>query len=343
MLTKRAANVLRAVVEQNIKSKGPVAAKAIASQRRFDLSAASIRNVMAHLEEDGYLTKPHTSAGRAPTDSGYRYYVESLMPPMRLSVDELTELKTATHGAKWRELAELLVAASKALASLSTQAAMVGITSSGASPIKSVHFVHIHDNLSLAVVITPGGGIQNRLIPTDEKFSQDNLDKISAYVSDRFSGLSMRKIRKKLFEETLREKTRVDLLAKWALAMASAIDEQSDTEKMIFVDGVPNLLNKQTHGIKLEKIKEILETLEEKRNLVHLLRELLRTEGAGLIIGAESSIDELSDFSIVSHTFTACDETMGAVGIIGPRMMNYSHAVALVSATAREISRRLAG
>ena len=343
MLTQREADVLRAVVERYIKTAEPVGAKAIAEQRVFALSTASIRNTMAKLETAGYLTQPHTSAGRAPTVTGYRYYAETLMTPMRLGANELVKLRAATRGDQWREIAELLLSVSRALSSLSAQVALVGLASTGSPPIRSVHFIRIDDRLCHAVIVTCGGGIQNRLVSTADSFDQDALNKISAYYNDRFSGMSITKIRKKLFDETLREKNHVDLLAKWALGMAEAIDLTEDSTGLVFCDGGANLLNGRTGDVEIDRVRNALKTLEEKRSLVSILSGLLKSDGVNLMFGEESDFCELSDLSIVSHTFTGQNETMGAVGIIGPKMMDYSHAAALVSVTAGEIGRRLMG
>ncbi len=345
IISDRAASVLRAVVERYMALAEPVGAKTLAHGRKFSLSAASIRNVMQELELKGYLTAPHTSAGRIPTDKGYRYFVNSLMQPVMLSLTEIENLKNATHGSRWRDFASLLSSVSRALAELSMQTALVGFVSSNGPPVKKIHFVKIQEELVMAVIVGPGGEIRNRLIRPSGGFTQSHLDRISNYFNDRFAGMTLPGIYSMLLEETLLEKNRVDFLVKWAFQMADAMEkeERAQADEMVCVEGVSNLLIKEKGGPKISEVKTLLKTLDEKSRLTGFLNELLVNDGVNLVIGGESGIEELSQFSMVSHVFPACNKPLGAVCIIGPKIMDYGKIVALVSVTALEMGQRLSG
>ena len=345
-LDHRAEQVLKSVVELYMANTEPVGARTLSKQPGFNLSPASLRNVMADLEEAGYLSQPHTSAGRVPSDKGYRRYVQSLIGPERLSENEKEDIRRAACGTEWGELVDLLMSVSKTLSDLSKQAGLVGLASWGGAPIKKIQFVHIEDHKILAVIVSAGGEIQNLLISSAEPVTQDSLDKMSNYFNDRFSGMSLKDIRLELLEEMKKEKDHIDMMLSMALSMAESIEERvSSVEKsnMIYLDGASNLISQTGNLVDISKIKALFKTFDEKSRLVSLLNDCFKSEGLNLIIGSESEMEELDVFSFVTHTFSGPGGSMGAVGIIGPKPMNYGRAMALVGYAAEQVSLRLAG
>jgi len=340
MLDTRSARVLKSVVEFYIERMEPVGSGALARMSGFNLCAASIRNVMADLEKAGFLTQPHTSAGRVPTDKGYRYYANTLIGPERLPRKEMDNIKLATGNSEWRELAEYLASVSRTLSSLSMQASLVGLASWGVARIRKIRLVNLESRLVMAVIVFEGGGIRNHLIRTEEAFDQDSLGKMSNYFNHHLSGMSMESIRMKLLEEMAEEKNRMDTMLSRALRIAEAIEEQAAPcgGESIYLDGASNLIDYREARPDLSRIKALFKAFDEKGKLVGILNECLKEGKMKLIIGSESQMDELADFSVVAHPFSGSDGSLGAVGILGPKSMNYAHTIALVRYAASQMS-----
>jgi len=340
---QRSAMVLKAVVENYMATIEPVGARAISRMSGFNLSPATIRNVMSNLEEEGYLSQPHTSAGRIPSDMGYRFYAETVAGPSELPLSEMELIRCATHGAKWQEIADLIGSVSKTMAELSSQAGIVGITTLSQAPVREIKFVYIAENRSLAVMITAGGEIRTRLINSADSYTQDELDRIANYLNARFAGMTLEGIRQSLIHEMTAEKETVDTLARQALMMAELVEEQVSAEDNIHLEGASNLFNRPGAAADISNMKALFKTFDEKSRLVSLITDCLKSEGINLIIGSEFELDGFSDYSMVTHRFKGNDGAMGAVGIIGPKAMNYGHAMGLVLYAARQIGMRLNG
>ncbi len=345
MLDDRAEKVLKAVVESHIASSEPVSAGAISKLNDFNLCPASIRNVMAELEESGFLSQPHTSAGRVPSDLGYHYYAQSLIDPPALPPDQALDIHLATHSSEWLELADLMESVSKTLSNLSKQASLVGLTSPGAAPIKKIQFVHISGRLVLAVMVMPSGEIRRYVIATQEDVTQDSLDRMTNYFNDRFTYLSLAQIRRLLLKELQLEQNRLNRMITWAFAVTEALERQADLDdsERIYLEGANNLIRLTEDNADLAKIRALFETLNEKGKLLSLLEECIQSEGINLTIGAESEIDGFDDYTVVTHAFSGFDGMTGAVGIIGQKRMDYGHSMALVACAALSVSRRLTG
>ncbi|VAX17333.1 Heat-inducible transcription repressor HrcA [hydrothermal vent metagenome] len=344
-MDQRTAKVLKAAIESYIEKAEPVAARSISRNYNFNLSPASIRSVMADLEDAGFLSKPHTSAGRVPSDKGYRCYAEDLATHVGLNVAETERIRKVTFCSEAGELKEMLSAVSHALSEFTSQAGLVGLSSFASAPVKKVKFVSMEDNLVLAVIISTGGEMRNQLVRTDENFKQDDLDKLSNYFNDRFSGLALELIRKKLLAEIKKDRVRMDDLVAMALAMATELAEKTDNNEdgSIFMDGASNLIDQHSAKLSMAEIKALLKTLDEKKRLALLLNECLISKNVNLIIGAESEIEELKDFSLITHSFSGTEGAIGAVGVIGPRPMDYGRIMALVAYAAEQISITLTG
>lgn len=344
MLDERSAKVLKAVVELCMEGSGPVGAGTLAKRYGFNLCPASIRNVMADLEKKGLLYQPHTSAGRVPSDEGYRVYARALVDQNSLPLSDMDNIRRVTHGTEWRELAELLASVSKTLSVLSLQAGLVGLASWGGEPFRKIHFVSIDEKLVMAVIVFQGGGIRNHLINTTEPFTQDALEKISNYFNHRFSGMSMGAARLGLLREIKEEKNRVDSMVSRALTMARAIEEQAArSDDPIYLDGASNLIDQANSNLDASRIKALFRALDEKSRLVTLMNDCLKSDEVKVIIGSETEMDELSEFSLIARPFSGQGRAIGAVGILGHKRMNYGRAIALVTYAAEQVSLKLAG
>jgi len=343
MLNERACGVLRAVVESYIEKPEPVGSGAIVKSHDFNLSPATIRSVMAELEEAGFLSQPHTSAGRTPTDQGFRYYALYLVEPVDLSSEQAQDIHRAAYSFEWLELTGLMESVVKSLSNLSRHASLAGLISLGSAPIKKAQFVHIRDRMALAVIIMANGETRHYFIKARDDISQDSLDKMTNYFNDRFSFFSLAQIRRLLFREIQKEKNQANKMMISAFWVTEEIEKQAnhDNADKIYIEGANNLLSQSDRSGDYEIIKALFETLSEKERLVSLLDECIKSDGINLTIGAESQIEGLSGFSVITHPFSGYGGMEGAVGIIGRKRMDYGHVMALVAYAAKSVGERL--
>ncbi|MBF0170624.1 MAG: heat-inducible transcription repressor HrcA [Nitrospinae bacterium] len=339
-LTPRETATLLTVVERHIATGEPVGASHVARLPSFRVSPATVRNTLAHLTDTGYLAKSHCSSGRTPTDKGYRAFVDALTNLDPLSPAESEELREATSPATLREMAETLATLSQTLAHLSRRVALVGLASWVSPPLRSLHLIRLEGGIALAVIVTQGGLVRNQVIPVAADFTQELMDRVTNYFNHRFSGIPLPTIRKKLADEGLTLSERADLLVRWAGDLAMAIDDAA-TGAPVMVGGAPNLL--AGFGPDARRLREAMDTLAEQSRMTALLAELLKTEGMRYIIGAESGIEGFDDLSVVGRSFAGADGAIGAIGIIGPKCMNYRKAASLVMVGAARIGRRFDG
>ncbi len=342
-ISDRASAVLKAVVEGYIEKSEPIGAEVISSQYNFGLCAASIRNVLGDLESRGYLTQPHISAGRVPSDKGFRYYAQSLVERIELPENQARDIKRATVGDDFLELADFLGSVSRTLSNLSAQAGLAGVATSGSAPIRKVQFVKISNDMTLAVVVATNGEIQRYVIKTRDVFTQDVLDKITNYYNEKFTYLNLAQARRLLMKKLQREENCLDALRTAALEVAEKLvkQQQAAGAGKIYLDGASNLLNNTENPADLAGIKALFAAIDEKSMLAELLDDCLKSDGIYLVIGSESEIGELADYTVVAHPFSGLSGMAGAVGIIGNKRMNYGHVMALVAYTARSVSGRL--
>lgn len=344
-LSDRAAAVLKAVVENYVKVSSPVSSQSIAALPGFGLSPASIRNVMAELDEEGFLIQPHTSAGRVPSDKGYRYYAQDLVGLRALPEDHKSGIRSAVLDDDAVELESLLRSVSRTLSALSRNASVVGLRALGFSPIKRVQFINVNDGLVLAVLVTMGGEIRKHVIRVNTPYSAESLERMTNYFNDRFSCLNLGQVRRLLGKEIRSDRREAGGLLDSAFEMASAMEakEYEEYSDKVYVDGAANLLGGGDERGSVGKVKALFRALDEKAGLLALLDGCLNSGGVSLTIGAESEMEELFDYTLVAHPFSGGDGSKGALGIIGGKRMNYAGNIALVAYAADAVSRRLAG
>ena len=343
-LDERSSRVLRSIIERFIRDPEPVGAKSIAMLAEFNLSPATIRNVMAELEDKGYLYQPHTSAGRAPTDDGYRYYAHELAAPARLSIGHRREIEDATADAGWTEAADLLSGVTKTLARLSEQAGMMGFVSLGEAPVRRIQFVPVNDGVAVAVVVKVNGAVSRHVIRGRGSLPRAELERMTNYFNERFSSLTLTQIRRLLSRELVEDEKRANRAAAWALFVARSLEEQERERggAAIQLEGAANLLSGGADA-GLEGARALIGALEEKRRLLDLVEEVIKGQGVRLAIGSELPLEECASCAMVAHPFSGAGGVTGAVGIIGRKRMDYALAISLVTYTAGMVRSRLAG
>jgi heat-inducible transcriptional repressor len=335
-LSPRDREVLRHVVGHFIVTGVPVSSRAVAKTSREGLSAATIRNTMADLEEGGFLSQPHTSAGRVPTEAGYHHFIDCLMPPSEVSREErrtIDEILGSGHGD------DLVARASHLLSDLSQQIGIVLTPALGETKLKTVDFVPLSGSRVLGVVVSMDGFIDNKVIETSRPIGREELVRISNYLNESFSGMTLREARDRLLKLMAEERARVDALLASAISLAQGALGRD--EPSLFVEGTAVVLG-QAELSDLERVRRLVETFDNKAQLVRMLGQLMHGQGVRVVIGAESDLTSDLDFSLVSTTYGGSEGTpYGTLGIFGPSRMPYQRIIPLVNYLGERLSRAL--
>jgi heat-inducible transcriptional repressor len=329
MLDDRKTAILRAVVEEYIATAQPVGSSHIAASDGVQVSSATVRNDMAFLEQEGYLAQPHTSAGRIPTDKGYRFFVDNLTPNGKLGVADQMKVGEFFDTATGR-LEETLQRTSTLLAQMTNYAAVVLGPKKEVAVVRSVQLVGLSAHLATAVVVLSNGAVESEPIELAKTISEDELQRTTAHLSRLMVG-------KALGDMTLTAATGdvvIDTLAKQVLAAMSG----RRTDESVFVGGASAMAEAFDA---VEIVRSVLHTLEQQFVMVSLVRDMLN-RGLSVAIGAEHGVEPLAACSVVLAPVIADGTTLGTVGILGPTRMNYPQALATVEVVSDRLGRRLA-
>jgi heat-inducible transcriptional repressor len=339
-LDERTRNILMAVIHSFIHTGEPVGSRTVSKRFDFGLSPATIRNIMSDLEELGFLEQPHTSAGRMPTDQGYRFYVDNLRGIEVLSAEEsalISQRYAPYHG----EVDEVMTATSRLLSEISRYAGVVLHTFS-ITIFKRIEFVKIRGRQVLAIFVMESAMIHNKLIMLDEEMTQEELYQISNYLNQEFSGQPLRTIRQHVLDRMAEEKTQYDKLSQQALSVGEkTFGETSEDENDIYLGGTSNIMDQPEFMSNLDQMKELFKAFEEKNRLISLLDKCLDEPGVHVIIGSETPFKDIRECSFVTHTYSYDNRTLGVLGVVGPKRMVYPRIMAIVDHTANIVSKIL--
>jgi heat-inducible transcriptional repressor len=343
-LDGRSQKILTAIVLSYIRTAYPVGSRSLTKAFEFGLSPASIRNIMADLEEMGYLSQPHLSAGRIPTEKGYRFYVNGLLD--EIDHDRSTEdLGINLHRLQRTEdIKELLQETSRLLSMHSHYAGIVLTPKLENMCFQHLQFIKLRRNHILTVFVSSEGIVQTKVIQTDKDFSPQELDHFSAFLNDRFQGISLQEIRTTLLNQMQADKERYSLLLQKALDLVNQAFQEAQgkaTGEEFFLEGAMNILDAPEFS-NVEKMKAIFKAFEEKYVMMKLLDICFNSEGVQVFIGSENAFLGINDCSLVITTYKREGRVLGALGIIGPTRMEYSKVIPLVDHTAKLLSQTLA-
>ncbi len=331
----RTRSILRAIIREYIASAEPVGSRRLVRRHGFDLSPATIRNVMADLEEMGYLAQPHTSAGRVPTAKAFRYYIDTILDVKNLTIKERERIRRSYHPSKI-DMTETLQETCRLLSAASNYLGLVITPKVSNMRFRHIQFVRLASFRVLAIFVTSSGIIQNKKLDTDEDFSQDYLDKITRYLSSLLSGLTLAEVRNRIVEEMKREKTAYDQLMERALKLGERALTGTE-EREIFMEGRVRIFEAPEFS-SIERMKGLLRALDEKGFLLKLLDQSMKTPGVQIIIGSEFDYREMEDCSLITATYGTPDSPGGTLGVIGPMRMNYSRVIPLVDYAAQLVT-----
>jgi heat-inducible transcriptional repressor len=322
MLVERRSRILRLIIEEYVESAMPVGSETIVRKYRLPVSSATIRNEMARLEEEGYITHPHTSAGRVPSDKGYRYYIESLMEEQELTQEERETIRHQFHQAG-RELEEWVHLAAAVLAQLVRNMAVVTTPRSPHCRLKHLELVSLHDLVVLLVIVLHDGRLMQQVLTLSEALSQDELTATAHRLTDLYKGLTAPQVRSRAVELPTLESQVMDCIQ----ALLTAEDEGRYDEA--FLEGVPLVLG-QPEFSRTEKMLDLLTVLDEYSLTRMLPLRSLAGEGVTVVIGRENREDALRDCSLLVTRYGVPGALSGAVAVLGPTRMRYPRTISTV-------------
>lgn len=344
-LSDRAARILATLVREYIETAEPIGSVVIARRGGLGLSSATVRNILSDLEDQGYLRQPHTSAGRVPTDLGYRFYVDILLQehrPARTATAVEARLRRTTGAQPLMD--EVLTLGSHVLSRISGNVGFALPPGTEAARFHHIEFVSLSASKILVVLVTGNGQVTQKVVEIGEMFPPDELHQAANYLNTEFGGLTLLEVRSAVVDRLLQEQTLYSALFARALRLArSTLEEAPRQQPALFVEGASTLLDEtaQAHGgISLPTLRALLRMVEEKQRLVRILNEYIDGPGLTVVIGAEHRSPDLRSFSLVAATYFDGQGT-GTVGVIGPTRMRYSRAIAVVDGVAQAVSRML--
>lgn len=339
-LPERDRRILAALVLAYIEQGEPVSSLWLAD-RGFGVSSATLRNVMVRLEEMGYVKQPHTSAGRVPTDLGYRLYVDQLLAERRSSRPApLVEARLRRAGT----VEDLLSHVSQEVSRASHQVGFAIAPATGTTTLEHLNFVPLDAGKILVVVVSTGGHVVHKVVETSEEYTYGELQQAANYLNEEFKGRSLEQVRGAVLERLREERTLYDALMARALRLASSTFEDMTGEPVVFIQGTSLLLEEVGDGdpdVTLGTLRTLLRMIEEKTRLVQLLDDYMGTEGLTVIIGSEHHVADMQPFSLVASTYSD-GHGIGAVGVIGPTRMRYSRSINAVESLSKAINRMVA-
>jgi len=333
-LGERAQQLLRTLVESYIRDGQPVGSRALSRESGLQLSSATIRNVMADLEELGFVASPHTSAGRVPTDKGYRFFVDTLLRLQPL--DEAVSAEIRRHFEVGRESSTDFIATVSQLLSSATQlAGVVTVPRTRQASVTQIEFVGLSENRILVVLVFNDREVQNRIIQLERHYSPDELKRASNFLNEQFRGRSLPEVRQEILRQLSEARAHMNQIMLDAIAVAQQVFEVGGEARLEYViKGETNLMG-VAELTSVEKLRRLFEAFNEKRDFLHLLDHSLKAEGVQIFIGHESGYHILDDCSVVTAPYAAGDSVIGVLGVIGPTRMAYERVIPIVDMTAK--------
>ena len=344
-LSARSGRILATVVREYIHTGEPVASVVIARRGTLGVSSATVRNVLARLEEQGFVRQPHTSAGRVPTDRGYRFYVDLLLEHRRPADRPglLSQIREATDGEP--SIDALLASVSRVLSRESHHVGFALGPAARDQRLEKIEFVALGTSRVLVVAVTEGEQVTQKLVDTGEILSPEELRRGAEYVNREFAGRPIDEVRTAILARLQEARGVYDTLMARAFALASRALDAPSAEHSLHVDGTASLLadaSQQHDELSLDTLRALVEMIEEKQRLVRLLSEYLDAPGLAVVIGAEHALPDLKPFSLVAASYLD-GRGGGSVGVIGPTRMRYSRAISVVESAARAVGEALGG
>ena len=341
-LSRRAQKILQAVVSEYLQSGDAVGSRTVTRRHGIGLSAATVRNVMSDLEDLGLLEQPHTSAGRVPTGSGLRFFIDSLLKVRGLSVQEKEQIRLnySTEEHDLQSVGDVLVRTSKVLSNITRHAGIVLAPNPGRQKLEQLEFRILRKNKLLCILVTSDGQIENRIVAVDVEIEEHRLGRIHEYLDELLGGLNLDEVRNRVRMALADEKNRYDSMVSAALALGQAVFDKPNRGAEVVVSGQANLLGEvgAPDPEHFEQMRQLLRALEDKEVMIQLLDRTLQADGIQVFLGAETALSRLGDSSVIAMPYGPGEQPIGAIAVIGPRRMNYGKVMSIVDFTADVVS-----
>ena len=334
-LSERAQILLKTLVERYIVEGQPMGSRALSRYSGLDLSPASIRNLMADLEEMGFIASPHTSAGRVPTPRGYRFFVDTLLTLKPLDRGEIRELEEQL---RLQNTQKLVVSASQLLSDLTHFAGLV-MTPRRSSGFRHIEFLKLSEKRLLLIIVTPEGDVQNRILQTEKSYTPSELIEAANILNQHYAGLTFEEIRHRIHDE-LKQLTE-DMTRLMTAALQAGSEAASESAEAVVISGEGNLLDSLDLSSNMTNLRKLFDLFERKTALLQLLDSSSRATGVQIFIGGESGVATLDECSVVTAPYSVEGEVVGTVGVIGPTRMAYERVIPIVDITAKLLSSAL--
>ncbi len=336
MLNERAQVLLKTLVERYISDGQPVGSRALQQFSGLDVSSATIRNVMAELEEMGLVVSPHTSAGRIPTALGYRLFIDTLMVVQPLDTLHVQQLE---YQLQPDNPTRLLTQASNLLSELTHFAGVVATPNRTSVTVRQIEFLRLSEKKILLIIVMPDGEVENRVLLTDNDYTPAQLTEASNFLNQNYAGSSFHDIRQRLQSEL--HQLRHDMTALMAAAIAVGDETIARKQEDYVISGERNLLHVDDLSTDMKRLRSLFNVFEQKTELLRLLDASRRAPGVHIFVGSESGLAELDECSVVTSPYTSGGQVVGTLAVVGPKRMDYEKVVPIVDVTARLLSSAL--
>ena len=341
MLDDRARTLLKTLVERYIADGTPVGSRTLSRTSGLDLSPATIRNVMADLEELGLIASPHTSAGRIPTARGYRLFVDTMLTARSLDLAHMPADVAAAREQLHPDQPQRVIAQAASL--LSNLSSFVGVVTAPrkASVFHHIEFLRLGERRVLVILVAPDGDVQNRVIFTARDYTQSELVEATNFLNAHYAGLTIEEVRERIKLEI--DALRVEIAALMQAAVQAGTEVLQESVDTVVVSGERNLLTMQEYGNDMTGLRRLFDVFEQKTELMRLLDVSSRAEGVRIYIGGESHVVPFEALSVVTAPYEVDGRIVGTLGVIGPTRMAYDRMIQIVDITARLVSNALSG
>jgi heat-inducible transcriptional repressor len=336
MINERARILLKTLVERYIEDGEPVGSRSLARFSGLDLSPASIRNIMADLEEMGYIASPHTSAGRIPTPRGYRLFVDTLLTVKPLQQVEISQLEGQLQVDNTQRL---VASASHLLSDLTRFAGVVMAPRRRNGVFRHIEFLRLGDNRLLLIIVTPEGDVQNRILTTEQPYTASQLTEAANYLNQHFAGREFDEIRCQLRADLRELQDDISRLMTRALEVGTEAVQEGGAD--VVISGERHLLDVTDLSTNMDSLRRLFAMFEQKTGFLQLLELSSRAQGVQIFIGGESGLVPLDECSVVTAPYEVDGQVVGTVGVIGPTRMAYERVIPIVDITAKLLSSAL--
>lgn len=331
-LNDRSLQLFKTLVERYIQDGQPVGSRLLSKDSDLNLSAATIRNVMADLEDLGLIHSPHTSAGRVPTVNGYRLFVDSLLTVKPLMQEDLLPLQTGLSNS--HDALEVIEAASKMLSQTTRMAGVVTLPRRELVSLRHVEFLPLSNARVLAIFVTDEQEVHNKIIHTAKQFSPAQLQQAANYINSIYSGRSLASLREVVLHELQADQQKMNQEMRDAVTMAQLVFDNSQTKEDYVLSGETNLME-FAELADMDRLKQLFDAFSQKRSVIHLLDQCLHADGVQIFIGEESGYEAFEHCSLVTSPYSVNNEVVGVLGVIGPTRMAYEKVIPFVDVTAK--------